>query len=456
MSHPHGQIAALAALISDAAKVVEAQYASTERPYVPSLDDTDPHPFDERSSKELRTAIQIIEGACAQLSATVARPSHTIVNRLMGFYEPNCLNVALTFKIPDVLNKKPAGMHISEIGRETGIEEGKVGRILRLLASKHIFREVSENVFANNRLSVQLLSTNPLSSLGLHFTDECQKSTVLLSDVLADKEWGHSYAPNHTAFNKYTGFPDPLFVYYETDKPKGAERGARFGLGMIGWGTASEAQSVIHEFPWGELPDGATVCDVGGGIGNITIQLAKAYPKLQLILQDLPGAIQQAQNEIWPVQCPEAIAENRIEFKPLDFFAESPVSGCHIYYLKNIVHDWPDADCIRILANVREAMVPRSRLLVQEYILQHANRVPDDKSLFKQAPEPMLPNFGAGRIRQYNLDLDMMTALNSQERRLPEFIELGKAAGLKFVKLWDFGETALRLGSSGTSTPLDM
>jgi len=55
----------------------------------------------------------------------------------------------------------------------------------------------------------------------------------------------------------------------------------------------------------------------------------------------------------------------------------------------------------------------------------------------------MLPNYGAGRIRQYNLDLDMMTMLNSEERRIPEFIQLGEAAGLRFVKLWDFGETGL-------------
>jgi hypothetical protein len=31
------------------------------------------------------------------------------------------------------------------------------------------------------------------------------------------------------------------------------------------------------EFPWKELGDNASVCDVGGGIGNITLQLAKAY-----------------------------------------------------------------------------------------------------------------------------------------------------------------------------------
>jgi hypothetical protein len=76
-----GQITALAKLISDASKVVEANFAKSSKPYVPSLDDTEPHPIDKQlAGKELRTAIQTIEGACAQLSATVARPSHTIIN----------------------------------------------------------------------------------------------------------------------------------------------------------------------------------------------------------------------------------------------------------------------------------------------------------------------------------------------------------------------------------------
>jgi hypothetical protein len=32
-------------------------------------------------------------------------------------------------------------MHISEIGIKTGLEERKAGRILRLLATNHVFRE---------------------------------------------------------------------------------------------------------------------------------------------------------------------------------------------------------------------------------------------------------------------------------------------------------------------------
>jgi len=436
-----GQISALAKLISDASKVVEAHFAKSSKPYVPSLDDTEPHPIDKQlAGKELRTAVQTIEGACAQLSATVARPSHTILNKLMGTFETNCLNVALTFKIPDVLKEKQTGMHISEIGKKTGLEERKAGRILRLLASNHVFREVSENVFANNRLSTQLLSTNPLSSMGLHFTDEAPKIIALLSEVLADKAWGHSYSPTQTAFNKYTGYPGPLFIYFEKDVP---ELGARFGRGMIGWNDAVAAKAVIHEFPWKELGNGATVCDVAGGVGNISLQLAKAYPNLRLILQDLPERIQQAKNEVWPKECPEAIAERRITFEPIDFFKSSPVPDCNVYFLKNIIHDWPDAESIKILSGVKKAMAPHSRVLLHEYILQPANRVPEEKSPFKQAPEPLLPNYGGGRIRQFNLDLHMMAMLNSEERRLPEFIRLGEAAGLEFVKLWDLGEMGL-------------
>jgi len=36
-----------------------------------------------------------------------------------------------------------------------------------------------------------------------------------------------------------------------------------------------------------------------------------------------------------------------------------------------------------------------------------------------------------------------MAMLNSEERRLPQFIGLGDAAGLELVKLWDLGEMSL-------------
>ena len=74
-------VSALVALIVSAAKNIEAEYAKSSTPSVPSLDDLTPHPLDSQiSPAALRQATQTLEGACTQLCATVARPQHTIVN----------------------------------------------------------------------------------------------------------------------------------------------------------------------------------------------------------------------------------------------------------------------------------------------------------------------------------------------------------------------------------------
>jgi len=76
-----GSVSALVALIVGATKSIEAEYAKSSSPSVPSLDDLTPHPLDSQiSSAASRQATQILEGACAQLCATVARPQHTISN----------------------------------------------------------------------------------------------------------------------------------------------------------------------------------------------------------------------------------------------------------------------------------------------------------------------------------------------------------------------------------------
>ena len=78
---PGATISALVALVVSAARSIEAEYAKSSTPSVPSLDDLTPHPMDSQiSSAALRQATQTLEGACTQLCATVARPQHTIVN----------------------------------------------------------------------------------------------------------------------------------------------------------------------------------------------------------------------------------------------------------------------------------------------------------------------------------------------------------------------------------------
>jgi len=144
---------------------------------------------------------------------------------------------------------------------------------------------------------------------------------------------------------------------------------------------------------------------------------------------------------MWSQECPEAVEEQRVDFIPFDFFKEGPVKNQDIYYMRQIVHDWPDASITVILKNIRSSMKPQSRLLIHEYILYGLHHIDIDDTIV--APQPLLPNFGAGSIRAHHQDINMMVMMNGKERSLDEFKLLGVEAGLEFVKVWDFVESGM-------------
>jgi hypothetical protein len=47
-------------------------------------------------------------------------------------------------------------------------------------------------------------------------------------------------------------------------------------------------------FPWGNLPKGSRLCDIGGGKGHVALGILKTFPGLRAVVQDLPGVIADA------------------------------------------------------------------------------------------------------------------------------------------------------------------
>lgn len=100
--------------------------------------------------------------------------------------------------------------------------------------------------------------------------------------------------------------------------------------------------------------------------GGFSLQLSKLYPDLNFIIQDRAPVLKQAETEIWPRQHPAALATQgrRVRFQPHDFFEPNPVAHADVYWLRYVLHDWSDEYCVRILAAIKPAMGPRSRILI--------------------------------------------------------------------------------------------
>ncbi|KAJ3982678.1 S-adenosyl-L-methionine-dependent methyltransferase [Lentinula detonsa] len=430
-SFDNTHITALTDLINKAVQDIIAEYASAGRA-VPSLDTLESGLFQvpEETPARLTKAIQIVEAACAQLSCTVAPPGSVMINVSHDHEEPACLLVVTEARIADLLLDKPQGLPASELASRSGLDTRKLTRILRLLATKHCFKEVKPGVFANNRLSMKLLSSDTVSSIVCLLTDESLRASAYLNETLTDPSERDRGIP----FIRATGYP--FFDYHKT----------RFPRAMVGWGDVTGKGLLAKVYPWTSQPANTTICDVGGGNGHVTMNLMKAHPHVKVVVQDQPQVIEMAQ-KFWAKEYPGAIEKERVQFVPFDFFKDAAVQGCDFYYIRSILRDWPDTESELILKNVRQAMKQGSRVIIHDTVLRDAVRTPESSSNASVhhdvAPEPLLPNYGVARVRTYELDMTMMNLLNSQMRTLPECIELGERCGLRFEKLYEVGETDL-------------
>ena len=182
------------------------------------------------------------------------------------------------------------------------------------------------------------------------------------------------------------------------------------------WMTAQrEGQNTwLDVFPFeqqlchGLTPEKALFVDVGGGIGHQCLALKTKFPTVQgrIILQDRAEALQMA----LPMEDVEKIA--------YDFWTPQPITGAKAYYMRNIMHDYPDEKAIKILHNTMAAMDKDSVILIDEMIL------PNEKAPW----------------RATQLDILVMASLAAVERSEKQWYALLDAAGLKIVKIWTYTE----------------
>lgn len=130
-----------------------------------------------------------------------------------------------------------------------------------------------------------------------------------------------------------------------------------FTRGLSGL-TLAEAPLLLSAIPLPD-PDGV-VCDIGGGRGVLLAEILLARNDLRGILVDSPNVLAQAK-----VYLESKGLLSRVDLLEGDMLTVT-LPPAQLYLLKWVLHDWDDATCIRLLANVRRSLPPGAQLAVIE------------------------------------------------------------------------------------------
>lgn len=198
-------------------------------------------------------------------------------------------------------------------------------------------------------------------------------------------------------------------------------------------GHGNSPSFLVQNYPWNTIGTG-TVVDVGGSKGNISVLLAKQFPGLSFIIQDLPEMISGVSDTI------PAEFQSCIKFQAHDFFTEQPVHGADVYLFRNIFHNWSDSHAIRILKALVPALRPGSRLVINDYVLPE----PGTMSLMKERAVRYVHEveiYDSSAVSTNNsrdMDMIMLTLFNAREREEADWIELFRQADPRFsvVRIW--------------------
>nr|BBL33419.1 putative methyltransferase [Lachnum palmae] len=408
---------------------------------------------------QAQRTIHSIAGALTEL---VTEPHNRLTEFMGGYWESRALFIAAERRIPDLLDAAgPDGLDVKAIAKQTGIEHLKLSRLLQCLASNHILRLSGPERFANNRISQCLVHNEPMRAYVMNFNLDLYTAAERLPKYLLGPK-GASYSVTEAAWHEAIGTKKPRWDWLaervspseiQNDgigypgvpdssqwahlKPDADGKVARpeleiFGPAMVGGGRAT-GPSQPFDFPWKELPEGATIVDVGGGVGGFCMQLLKVYPHFNCVVEDRAEVVKKGETDVWPNAAPELLASGKVKFMAHDFFQANPVEGADVYWLRGILHDWSDDYCVEILSNIRDQMGENSRILICDQVMNTTYGCEE----IPGAPKPLPANYGYYTRFMHTRDLSLMACINGIERTPAQFKDIIEQAGLKLSKIYE-------------------
>jgi hypothetical protein len=300
-----------------------------------------------------------------------------------GYWITQMMFVAAELGLADHLANGPKS--IQELAAICDADANSLFRLLRGLSSIGIFREIQQKKFALTPLADLLRSDHPDSF----------RQFARLQGEERYYTWGKLLDCIKSGRNVFPEiYGKPIFAW-NSENP---ERASIFDDAMENMARI-ELRALLNAIDFRQFHH---VMDLGGGNGYVLSEMMGKYSHLQGTLFDLGHVVVRT---IAPVGLKE-----RWSMQSGDFFCSVP-EGADCYLLKNILHNWGDSYCVKLLSNVREVMnLSGCQLIIYEQIIPEGN-------------EPFI-----GKLLDINM---LLLHEGGMERTHGEYEQLLELAGLR-------------------------
>jgi hypothetical protein len=185
-----------------------------------------------------------------------------------------------------------------------------------------------------------------------------------------------------TAHNEARKSQLPFYAWLDAARGPTPTLREVFDAGMEGISRGGQRlqDTDLRAFPWASLvrpqpPTGqgptatTVVVDVGGSRGHFGRDLVALYPSFRVVVQDLPRVVEGLGAGSAGGGGGGGGGDDRVTYQAHDFFRQQPVVGADVYFLRHVMHNHPDVECVDILRALVPALRRGGRVLVSEYVV---------------------------------------------------------------------------------------
>ncbi|KAI0405970.1 S-adenosyl-L-methionine-dependent methyltransferase [Xylaria palmicola] len=296
----------------------------------------------------------------------------------------------------------------AEIAKNVNADELLIRRLLRVLTASGYVAEEADGVYGPTHWTVHINSRLAQGMIKFMY-DASMLPIAQGPNWLKESGYQNPVDPLHGMFQSANHTDMPTFKWLTVPENKEVwdnantffegDRGSR--PSWLSWFPAKD-----RFFPGGHQQETPLLVDIAGGRGHDLLEFLAKYP-------DEPGPF--VLQDLAPVLDGALPLPPHVRKQAFDLFSDSPVQGARIYFMKFILHDYNDEQCMLILQKAKASMIKGySYLVINDFIL---------------------PDTNCG-ILQSQWDLAMMVLLSSMERTERQWRTLLESAGLSIEGMY--------------------